>query len=161
MRAQNKIVQLCLGVAFPSIYCLTLQNSHPFYVGFCICSMHLSCEGRLRELGLFSLEKRRVQGDLTAAFQYFKGAYEKDGDKLFSEACCDRTRGNCFKLKGDRFKLDIRKKFFTLGVEQVAQSSGGCPIPGTIQGRVGWGSEQPDLVVDAPAHCKGLGIDDL
>ncbi|GAB0205874.1 mitochondrial enolase superfamily member 1 [Grus japonensis] len=54
---------------------------------------HLSYEDRLRELGLFSLEKRRPWGDLIAAFQYLKGAYKKDGDKLFSRACCDRTRG--------------------------------------------------------------------
>ncbi|KAK4828807.1 hypothetical protein QYF61_000864 [Mycteria americana] len=66
---------------------------------------HLSYEDRLRDLGLFSLEKTRLRGDLI-----------KDGDKLFSRACCNRTRGNCFKRKEGRFRLDIRKKFFTMRV---------------------------------------------
>ena len=40
---------------------------------------HLSYEDRLRELGLFSLEKRRLQGDLMAAFQHLKGPTGKMG----------------------------------------------------------------------------------
>jgi len=42
-----------------------------------------------------------------------------------------------------------------------AQRSSGGPIPGNIQDQVGQGSGQPGLVEDVPAHCRGLGLDDL
>jgi len=77
---------------------------------------HFSCEERLRKLGLFSLEKRRLQGDLFAALQCLKVAYKIDGHKPFSRACCSRAKTNGFKLKESRFRLDIRKKFFTMRV---------------------------------------------
>jgi len=106
-----------------------------------IISVHsFSYKERLRELGLFSLEKRRLQGDLIAAFQYqLNGACKKAGEGLFMRACRDRTRGDGFKLKEGRFTLGIRKKFCNEGgetLEQVAQRGGRCPIPGSIPGEL-------------------------
>ena len=72
---------------------------------------HLPDKDRLRELGLFSLENRRLRGDLIVAFQYLKGAYRKGGEGLFIRECSDRMRGNGFKLKGVRSRLDRRNSF--------------------------------------------------
>ena len=77
---------------------------------------HLSYEERLIELKMFSLEKRWLWGDLNAAFLSLKGSYKSDGERLFTWVDNDRTRGNGLKLKEDRFRLDIRKKLFTVRV---------------------------------------------
>jgi len=77
---------------------------------------HLSYEERLSELGLFSLEKRRLWEDLIVVFHYLKGARRKEEDRLFSKTCCDRARSKGFILREGRFRLARREKFFTMRV---------------------------------------------
>jgi len=75
----------------------------------------LCWEGRLGALGLVSLGRRRLWGDLRAAARAWRGC-ERAGEGLVTRAGSGRTRGDGFKLKEGRFRLDVRKKSFTLRV---------------------------------------------
>uniref|UniRef100_A0A803SSL5 Reverse transcriptase domain-containing protein n=1 Tax=Anolis carolinensis TaxID=28377 RepID=A0A803SSL5_ANOCA len=71
------------------------------------------CE-RLKEQGMFSLQKRRLRGDMIAMYKYVRGSHREEGASLFSAALQTRTRNNSFKLQERRFHLNIRKNFLTV-----------------------------------------------
>ena len=101
----------------------------------------LCWEERLGELGLGSLGRRRLRGDLRAAARAWRGLTRKMGTDSSSRACSDRARGNGFKLREGRFRVDIRKKFFTIRVvrpwHRLPREVVEAPSLETFQARLG------------------------
>jgi len=76
---------------------------------------HLCCDENLRA-DVAQPEREKAPGRHSCGLRPIKGAYTKDGEGLFTRACSNRTSSNDFRLKVDRFRLDIKKKLFTTRV---------------------------------------------
>ncbi|PKU46369.1 hypothetical protein llap_3347 [Limosa lapponica baueri] len=81
---------------------------------------HISFEDSLGELELCSPEKRRLLGDFFAAAKYLKGTYRKDEDRLFSRACCDRTRASVYR---QRQRVDVGTRTAIIQCQQCAKAA--------------------------------------
>ena len=79
---------------------------------------HLSYRERLSDLGLFSLEKRRLRGDLISVYKYLRCGRQRDEARLFSALCGNMTKGNDYKLKHRKFHTNVHKNFFTVRVTE-------------------------------------------
>ncbi|RMC14309.1 hypothetical protein DUI87_09402 [Hirundo rustica rustica] len=77
---------------------------------------HLTYEKRMKDLGLFNLEKGKLRGDLINICECLKGGYQEDGARFCSGVSSNRTRGKGQKLMHRRFHLNMRENFFTVKV---------------------------------------------
>lgn len=126
---------------------------------------HFCCEDRQRESELLSREKRRLWGDLPAAFQYLKEICKKEGERLFTQADSDRTRGKTLKLKEERFGLDARKKFFPVRVvrhwHRLSREAPNAPSSEVFEARLDRGLSNLFYWKMSLPRAGGVELDDL
>jgi len=92
-----------------------------------------------------------------------KGGYEREGGRLFSRVCCDRTREKRFKLKEGKFRLDIRKSFILRVMRhwhRLLWEVFSAPSLHTFRVRLE-GLWAPDVAVGVPVYCRGVGLGGL
>ena len=114
------------------------SESHCIHNPFGWCSEMLCCSPEQHGV-LFRKGCSVCVQHMFTAFQYLKGVYKREGNQLFKWVD-DKARGNGFKLKEGRFRLDVRGKFLTERVVRCWQRlprGCGCSIPGGVQGQVG------------------------
>ena len=66
---------------------------------------------RLRELGLYTLERRRMRGDLIDVYKILRGINRVDSQRILPRTPLLVTRGHAFQVRGGKFKRDITGRF--------------------------------------------------
>jgi len=124
---------------------------------------YLLYEERLRDLGLSSLGKRRLQRGLINVSEYLKCGSNMDGARLFS-VCAVRRQGAMAKSGTQKVPFPYKHEEEILfcqsdrALEQAAQESCGFSFSGDIQDPPGHLPVQPPV---GSLLCKGVGLDDL